>query len=885
MSTIADLVIKLSANTGDAEKDISSFGSKTAGLMRKSLLPAVGVLGGLGVAAKRAADDASDLGEAQNAVSVVFGKSSKTVAEFARVADKQAGLSMRQLNELVTPVGASLRNYGFSAQDAATNSVNLAKRAADMASVFNTSVPEALQAIQAGLRGEADPLERFGVGLSASAVQAKALSMGLGKTTVDVGKVKDAQLRATVAQDKYTESVKKHGKDSNEAKTALLTMHSAQNGVTKALEGGTTQLSNHALMQARLALVMDQTNRLQGDFARTSGGVANAARINAAEQENLSAKFGKGVLPAMQMYQKLLGGVLGLLGDHTGATQVLIGVVGGLAAVIILVNVGMKAYAAGQVVVQAATKGWAAAQWLLNAALSANPVALVIIGIVALGAALVALWMKSQTFRDIVTGVWNGVKSVVSSVVSFIEGLWDRFGSKLTAAARSYFGAIASIIGGQLNVVRGIFNAVAGLLTGDWGRAWDGVKQVARGALQALGGIIRAAGAGLLGAALSVGKGIAEGILHGIGGLASDLASSLRDKVSSAISSVKGFLHINSPSKLVASELGSPIGEGIVYGFLMGVADLPAKMSDKIRTALEAAKQQVDAARSSFTSSFQGLTSVVDQAFDAIQNTAKTKSEKLLDRLVSAHDAEQFKANLDAAKAAAADAKSALSTFDADPTQAGSLDPAQAAQKRLELGTASVAAQKQVDDLLYQQKVASLQQTAAIERVNLNATLAIRKQHLDASLQALSAHLVKERATAGEATKETLKLLGSYGIDFKAVGANMGKAWIQGLKDALNSASKGAGKLSGTISKAADDIPGFASGVRNFEGGMAWVGENGPELVHLPGGSSVFSNSESRRMEAGNGGPLIGHVTVQNEVDVEVLARRVARVLAFQNGR
>jgi hypothetical protein len=40
----------------------------------------------------------------------------------------------------------------------------------------------------------------------------------------------------------------------------------------------------------------------------------------------------------------------------------------------------------------------------------------------------------------------------------------------------------------------------------------------------------------------------------------------------------------------------------------------------------------------------------------------------------------------------------------------------------------------------------------------------------------------------------------------------------------------------------------FASGVRNFIGGLALVGENGPEILNLPGGSDVFSNSESKNM-------------------------------------
>jgi len=46
----------------------------------------------------------------------------------------------------------------------------------------------------------------------------------------------------------------------------------------------------------------------------------------------------------------------------------------------------------------------------------------------------------------------------------------------------------------------------------------------------------------------------------------------------------------------------------------------------------------------------------------------------------------------------------------------------------------------------------------------------------------------------------------------------------------------------------------FATGVRGFGGGMAMVGERGPELVNLPGGSNVYNTSETGNMlgRAGN---------------------------------
>lgn len=48
------------------------------------------------------------------------------------------------------------------------------------------------------------------------------------------------------------------------------------------------------------------------------------------------------------------------------------------------------------------------------------------------------------------------------------------------------------------------------------------------------------------------------------------------------------------------------------------------------------------------------------------------------------------------------------------------------------------------------------------------------------------------------------------------------------------------------------EIPAFADGVRNFSGGLAIVGEEGPELVSLPRGADVYSNDESKKMAGGS---------------------------------
>jgi hypothetical protein len=65
-------------------------------------------------------------------------------------------------------------------------------------------------------------------------------------------------------------------------------------------------------------------------------------------------------------------------------------------------------------------------------------------------------------------------------------------------------------------------------------------------------------------------------------------------------------------------------------------------------------------------------------------------------------------------------------------------------------------------------------------------------------------------------------------------------------------------------------IKGFATGVRNFAGGFAVVGESGPELVRLPKGSDVYTASESRAMSRGG-----------NRVDLsEASLQRLAAILS-----
>jgi len=76
-----------------------------------------------------------------------------------------------------------------------------------------------------------------------------------------------------------------------------------------------------------------------------------------------------------------------------------------------LITAGMIAQRVATVAVTAATRAWAAGQWLLNAALTANPIGLVIVGLVAFGALVVTLYKKVGWFRAGVDAMWSGLQT------------------------------------------------------------------------------------------------------------------------------------------------------------------------------------------------------------------------------------------------------------------------------------------------------------------------------------------------------------------------------------------------------------------------------------------------------------------------------------------
>lgn len=141
----------------------------------------------------------------------------------------------------------------------------------------------------------------------------------------------------------------------------------------------------------------------------------------------------------------------------------------------------------------AASKVATAAQWLWNAALTANPIGLIIAAVVAAGVAIWAFFTKTEVGRKLWDKIWTGIKTTVSVVWNWLKttlaNAWTQIGPsvmKIAEVAKQAFGAFG-------NAIKQVWQFIQPAI--EWlGRLWLSVQKlnftVAIAALKALGTVI-----------------------------------------------------------------------------------------------------------------------------------------------------------------------------------------------------------------------------------------------------------------------------------------------------------------------------------------------------------------------------------------------------------
>ncbi len=204
----------LARSRNELGRFVADGNRQLAGLGKGMKLPSLGAMGGLGSVAAAAGASigfatvtselfdatrkAMDLGETLSKLDATFGPSAKTIIDLADDMAAKFGLVRTEIMDAASSFGLVLQASGKTKAEAAATSVILTKLAADYSSLFNVSLAEAITRINSGLVGEAEPMRRFGVLLSETAVKAEAMRMGLGKANGELDEATKVSARVSL---------------------------------------------------------------------------------------------------------------------------------------------------------------------------------------------------------------------------------------------------------------------------------------------------------------------------------------------------------------------------------------------------------------------------------------------------------------------------------------------------------------------------------------------------------------------------------------------------------------------------------------------------------------------------------------------------------------
>ena len=327
---------------------------------------------------KEAIQEASNLEQSVGAIDSVFGDLSSTMHQFSEEAAQTLGLSKNEYNELATLMGTQLKVGGLDGTELTSGVQDLMGLSADLSSMFGGTTAEANTAISALLRGETEPIRRYGVSIDQAAVKNKALEMGL----ISQGEEMDAAAR----------------------------------------------------QQATLALLYEQTGDAQGNFARESDTLANKQQRASAAFDNLKASVGEMLLPAMTaLFEYVIETVLPAIEDLVGWVkddlipafkefgdwiqnnrswlEPLALIIGGIAVALGLVSGALS-------LVTLATTAW-------GIAMSLTPLGWIVIAIGAVVGALVWFFTQTEIGAELWDKIWGGIKTAAGAVWNWIKDtLW-----------------------------------------------------------------------------------------------------------------------------------------------------------------------------------------------------------------------------------------------------------------------------------------------------------------------------------------------------------------------------------------------------------------------------------------------------------------------------
>jgi hypothetical protein len=591
------------------------------------------------------------------------------------------------------------------------------------------------------------------------------------------------------------------------------------------------------LAEILLPYLIRFANWVNGNMPKIEAGFRTLGDIISAAFGVIGPVIMNVVVPGIQRMVELGKDIVGVYGRFKGVIEP-------ITAALLVLTAAIVAHVLYVKIASAATEKWAKIQQVLNAVMSANPILKIAVLLLALGAALVVAYQRSETFRRIVQGALDAVRGAAQTVVAFFTGTvapaFTAAWSKVSGAVTAAWNLIRPILGAIKSGVQGMVDLVVGIFTGDWARAWSGLKASAQAGWTLLKTWIWTLPAKMAGWAMGIGGALVDGIKNGIAAGWDALLAWAEAKIDSLPWVIKKALGIASPSAVFA-EIGRNTVEGMIEGFRQMAGKLGEAAEGMANTVIDKAVAQIEARGGALASALSSLVSAASSAFDQV-TAQETASEAKLRKM------EEARAEA-ARKKALADAEAGVwaAVVSGDPEE----------YKR---------AMQALADAQYEIEKAGLEKRAAQERRKRDEQRAAEKLDYDRRLAQLNANLASGRISYEQWFARLRQLMKDYEVPFGKGAGALGAAVAKGLRLALGDVEKASAELLDAIVKQFRKIrlvvsvsvvgdgsasaPGRASGGPVRRGSPYMVGERGPELF-VPSSSGVIVPNGASRSSGG----------------------------------
>lgn len=592
----AILSVKL---VSDAKEFGKGFKTAESGVQKfqkgisKMTLPATGILAGLAAIGKKTFGLASEAEQNFGAVDAVFKDHADAVHRMAQTTAKDIGVSGSDYEKYATLIGSQLKNLGTPMDELGGKTDSLVRMGADFAAQFGGSNVEAIEAISSALKGEMDPIERYGISLNQAAIKAKMAEMGMDGLTGKAASQGKAMAIMALLNEQGADAMGANAREAGTAAGALarMTAQTADAGAklgtallplvvsaSEALAGFATWVSENTGLVQTLALVLAG---LAGSVLAINGAF-KVYSATMAVARGATVAF-KGAMAVGSAFSSFRAGFMsttaaastftGRMGTVGGAVRSAMSAVGaGTKALVLntgawIKNTAVQAAALVKMVaVKVAQAASTAAQWLWNAAMTANPLGLVILAVAALVAVIVLVATKTTFFQDtwkkmtafvkvawqvfinffktvtasaiaIVTGIINRIRGVFTTVVNFAKAVWNAGWAVIRAVVQRVIVSVRAYILRVSAVVRAVINTVKAV----WRAGWNVVKSTVSSVINSIRGVIQRVSS-IVRSVISTVKGIWSGGFNALLGTARNIIGNIAGKFDSVVSAVRNTI-------------------------------------------------------------------------------------------------------------------------------------------------------------------------------------------------------------------------------------------------------------------------------------------------------------------------------------------------------